>query len=90
MRNVFFNSKKAEEEKLERERIEKLRKEEKGYLEMLTKDERFHKYIIKKFDDTISLLDTIQNLPDKNKDTEVQIRKGVIKALTDIKESIIN
>jgi hypothetical protein len=90
MRNVFFNSKKAEEERIEREKLEKERKEERDYLSMLSNDERFQKYILKRFDDTISLLDTIQNLPEKNKDIEVQIRKGVIKSLTDIKESIIN
>lgn len=91
MKNIFFNSKKALEEKRVKEEMALANKEESNYLDNLKKDELFQKYIIeKRIKAPIKLLDTIQNLPKENRDLEVEIRKGTINALKGIFHSIVN
>lgn len=91
MRNIFFNSKKAEKERLEKARLEEEGRDEREYLEILKKDERFKKYILeKRISNPIALLDTIQTLPKENLDIEVEVRRNTVKALRDIFNSIMN
>lgn len=90
MRNLFYNKRKAQEEADEKARIEQESREEREYLSALAKDELFQKYIVqKRIKQPIALLDTIQNLPNTNLDVEVQVRKGTVKALKDIFNSLL-
>lgn len=90
MKNLFYSRQKAKEEAEEKARIEQESREEREYLSVLVKDELFQKYIIqKRIKQPVALLDTIQNLPSTNLDVEVQVRKGTVKALKDIFNSLI-
>lgn len=90
MKNLFYNKQKAKEEAEEMARIEQESREEREYLSVLVKDELFQKYIVqKRIKQPIALLDTIQTLPSANLDVEVQVRKGTVKALKDIFNSLL-
>lgn len=94
MRNLFFNPKKAEEEKKFREQLELENKEENEYLEILKNDERFQKYIVdKRLKAPIETLKDIMTTPNMSAEQlakEVDARKSTVRTLQEIFNSIIN
>lgn len=94
MKNLFFNPKKAEEEKKLREKLELENKEENEYLEILKNDERFQKYIVEKRlkvpIETLKDIMTTPNMSAEQLAKEVDARKSTVRTLQEIFNSIIN
>ena len=96
MKNIFFNPKKAEKERVEKARLEEEGREEREYLEILKADERFKKYVLeKRLNSVIARLSDSMSTPDgvmtpEQLEREIAARKSTVRALKDIFNSIMN